>query len=227
MGYEHPILEEYTQVYFEVMMDIQTAYNEWSDSYDTNMNLTRDLDSNVTRSLLGGQRFESILEIGSGTGKNTMFLAEIGNHVHALDFSTGMIARAKEKVKAENVRFETADLIKHWPCDNNAYDLIVCCLVLEHIETLSPIFAEAHRVLRSSGKFLVNELHPFKQYGGTKAHFELADQTIEVDAFVHHISEFIHAAEEHGLKLEKFNEYWHEQDQGKPPRLASFIFVKK
>ena len=207
-------------------MDIQNAYNEWSETYDTNQNLTRDLDSNVTRSLLGGLRFASILETGCGTGKNTVFLAEIGGQVHALDFSAGMIARAKEKVRAQNVRFETADLTRRWPCEDTAYDLIVCCLVLEHIQDLSHVFREAGRVLRAGGKFLVNELHPFKQYGGTKARFEHADQTIEVDAFVHHISEFIHAAEESGLQLEKFNEYWHEQDTSKPPRLVSFIFVK-
>ena len=207
-------------------MDIQNAYNEWSDIYDTNQNLTRDLDSNVTRSLLGGGRFDSILEIGSGTGKNTVFLAEIGKQVHALDFSAGMIAKAREKVKAKNVLFETADLTKRWDCKDSAYDLILCSLVLEHIENLSHIFAEAARVLHPGGKFLINELHPFKQYGGTKARFERADQTIEVDVFIHHISEFIHAAEENGLKLENFDEYWHEQDQGKPPRLASFIFVK-
>jgi malonyl-CoA O-methyltransferase len=222
-----PVLEGYTQVTFEETMDIQNAYNEWSEIYDSNQNLTRDLDSKVTRSLLGGLRFESILEIGSGTGKNTVFLAEVGKQVHALDFSAGMIAKAREKVRAENVRFETADLTKQWPCEDSAYDLILCSLVLEHIEDLSHIFSEARRVLRTGGKILINELHPFKQYGGTKARFEHANQTIEVDAFVHHISEFINAAEENGLKLEKFNEYWHEQDQGKPPRLASFVFVKE
>lgn len=207
-------------------MNIQDSYNEWSDIYDSNPNLTRDLDSTVTRELLGGQRFDSILETGCGTGKNTVFLAEIGERVHSLDFSAGMIAKAKEKVRAQNVHFETADLTRRWPCEDKTYDIIVCCLVLEHIKDLSHVFREAGRVLGTGGKFLVNELHPFKQYGGTKARFDRADQTIEVDAFVHHISEFIHAAEESGLKLEKFNEYWHEQDEGKPPRLVSFLFVK-
>ncbi|MCK7482074.1 MAG: class I SAM-dependent methyltransferase [Candidatus Moduliflexus flocculans] len=68
-------------------MDIQNAYNEWSDIYDTNANLTRDLDPTVTRSLLASRRFDSILELGCGTGKNTVFFAEIGERVHALDFS--------------------------------------------------------------------------------------------------------------------------------------------
>jgi ubiquinone/menaquinone biosynthesis C-methylase UbiE len=207
-------------------MDIQNAYNEWSDIYDTNANLTRDLDSTVTRSLLANRRFDSILELGCGTGKNTVFFAEIGAKVHALDFSNGMIEKAREKVKAGNVRFEAADLTKRWPCEDEAYDLISCNLVLEHIEDLSHIFSEAARTLRTGRSFLVNELHPFKQYGGTKARFERAGKTVEVEAFVHHISDFIGAASANGLKLVNLNEHWHEEDGGKPPRLVSFIFEK-
>ena len=93
-------------------MNIQNAYNQWSGIYDTNENLTRDLDRQVLRETLAGQHYESILETGCGTGKNTEFLVQIGTHVHALDFSEGMIEKAKEKVQAENVRFEMADLTK-------------------------------------------------------------------------------------------------------------------
>ena len=207
-------------------MSIQDSYNEWSDIYDTNANLTRDLDSRVTRSLLASRRFDSILELGCGTGKNTVFFAEIGRRVHALDFSEGMIEKAKEKVKAGNVRFEAADLTDRWNCLDDTYDLIACNLVLEHIEDLLHIFSEAARTLKTGGIFLVNELHPFKQYGGTKARFERAGETVEVEAFVHHISDFIHAADFHGLALVKLNEYWHEEDDDKPPRLVSFIFEK-
>jgi len=207
-------------------MDIQNAYNEWSDIYDTNTNLTRDLDSTVTRNLLANQHFDSILELGCGTGKNTVIFAEIGDHVYALDFSEGMIQKAREKVKEENVRFDVADLTKPWNCRDNAYDLISCNLVLEHIEDLSHIFSEAARVLKSGGQFLLNELHPVRQYKGTKARFERGEETVEVEAFVHPISDFIHAAETYGLKLVKLNEYWQAEDEGKPPRLVSFIFEK-
>ena len=207
-------------------MSIQNAYNEWSGIYDSNENLTRDLDQKVTRETLAGQHFDSILELGCGTGKNTVFLAQIGANVHALDFSEGMIGKAEEKVKAGNVRFSMADLTKRWPCEDATYDLIVCNLVLEHIEDLSHIFSEASRTLRSNGRFFINELHPFKQYGGTKARFERGENIIEVDVFVHHISEFTNAADVDGLKLVMLNEYWHELDEKKPPRLVSFLFEK-
>jgi malonyl-CoA O-methyltransferase len=169
-------------------MSIQSAYNEWSASYDTDENLTRDLDQKVTRETLANLNFKSILETGCGTGKNTSFLSQIGAKVHALDFSPGMIEKAQEKVKAENVKFSVADLTQKWPGQDAAYDLIVCNLVLEHIEDLSFIFSEAYRVLEPGGKFLVNELHPFRQYEGKKARFSSEAGVIEIPAFVHHIS---------------------------------------
>ncbi len=207
-------------------MNIQNAYNEWSGIYDSNENLTRDLDRKVTRETLASQVFDSILELGCGTGKNTEFLVQIGANVHALDFSEGMLEKAKQKVKAGNIRFSMADLTKRWPCEDGTYDLIVCNLVLEHIDDLGHIFSEAARTLQPNGKFFINELHPFKQYKGTKARFERGTEIIELEVFIHHISDFTNAAATNGMILVRLNEFWHEQDGNKPPRLISFMFQK-
>ena len=207
-------------------MNIQQAYNELSDSYDTDKNLTRDLDQKVMQATLANLHFTSILEIGCGTGKNTSFLSQIANHVQAFDFSQGMIEKAKEKVRAENVQFSIMDITKRWRLDDGSFDLIVCNLVLEHIEDISFIFSEAARVLQDNGRFFINELHPFRQSGGKKARYQTDGEEIEVDAFVHHISEFLQAATDSGLSLIKLNEYWHEDDQNKPPRIVSFLFEK-
>ena len=207
-------------------MSVQKAYNEWSDSYDTDENLTRDLDQQVTNETLSNLHFNSILEIGCGTGKNTAFLAQIGISVHALDFSEGMMEKAKEKVRLQNVRFSVADITKKWPGKDGEFDLVVCNLVLEHIEDLSFIFSEAARVLQNKGSFFVNELHPFKQYEGKNARFFRDKETIEVEAVIHHISDFTNAVTNSRLTLIKLNEYWHEADQNKPPRLISFMFMK-
>lgn len=207
-------------------MNIQKAYNAWSASYDADQNLTRDLDGQVTREALADLHFNSILELGCGTGKNTVFLAQIGETVQALDFSEGMIEKARQKVRAQNVRFAMADLTQRWPSEDAAYDLIVCNLVLEHIESLSFIFSEAFRVLRREGRFLLNELHPFRQYEGKKARFGSEGGVTEIPAFVHHISDFLDAASNNGLGLVKLNERWHTEDAGKPPRIISFMFER-
>jgi len=207
-------------------MNIQKAYNEWSASYDSDENLTRDLDQQVLREALASLHVQSILELGCGTGKNTSFLIQIGRRVHALDFSEGMIAKAREKVRAENVKFSIADLTRQWPCEDESYQLIVCSLVLEHIEDLVFIFSEAFRVLQEKGRFLIHELHPFRQYEGKKARFERDGETTEIPAFVHHISDFTNAASQQGFTLVKLDERWHTADQNKPPRLVSFLFEK-
>jgi malonyl-CoA O-methyltransferase len=207
-------------------MSIQKAYNEWAESYDTDGNLTRDLDQKVTRDDLAHLHFNSILEIGCGTGKNTSFLSLIGENVHAVDFSEGMIEKAKEKVQTENVKFSTMDITKKWKFDNNSFDLVVCNLVLEHIENISFVFSEASRVLESKGRFFINELHPFRQYAGRKARYQKDGAEIEVDAFTHNISDFLNAAIVDGFALVKLNEYWHEEDKNKPPRIVSFLFEK-
>ena len=208
-------------------MDIRDAYTVWSETYDQDRNLTRDLDQIVTRQVLAGSQASSILEIGCGTGKNTVWLAELGERVMALDFSGGMLARACEKVQAQHVTFEVADLTKPWPCPDQSIDLVVCNLVLEHIHDLDFIFEQAAWVLKAGGYFFVCELHPFRQYQGTQANFQGRQGAVQIQAFVHHLSDFTGAAEKQGLALLRLNEWWHSEDQGKPPRLVSMMFEKK
>jgi ubiquinone/menaquinone biosynthesis C-methylase UbiE len=207
-------------------MNIQHAYNQWSSSYDQDRNLTRDLDQAVTRQLLADKELDHVLELGCGTGKNTALLSQIAKQVHALDFSEGMIQLAMQKIRSGNVLFNVADLNQAWPCIDAAYQLIICNLVLEHIENLFFIFEQAARCLSKGGQFYVSELHPFRQYQGGKARYQEDGQTVEVDAYVHHISEFLNAAKQQGMVLAELNEYWHQDDSGKPPRLVTFLFKK-
>lgn len=207
-------------------MNVQDAYDNWSTTYDADENLTRDLDRIVTQQTLRGLGCKSVVELGCGTGKNTLFLSQLAEKVYAMDFSASMIEKAKEKVNSANVTFITADITNQWNCGNESADLITCNLVLEHIKDLSFIFSEADRVLVKGGYFFICELHPFRQYLGTQANFQRNQHVIEIPAFVHHISDFFKAAKNHSFILEDFNEWWHDRDQNKPPRLVSFLFRK-
>ena len=207
-------------------MNVQKAYDLWSASYDADHNLTRDLDRTVTEKLLGQLRCRSVLEIGCGTGKNTPLLVEIGDLVTAVDFSAGMIAQAKAKITAQNVTFHVADITQPWPTADAAFDLITCNLILEHVVDLDFIVAQASRSLAAGGKMFISELHPFKQYQGSKAQFQQGESTTFIPAYVHHVSDFLTAAKENALNLLALDEWWHEQDEGKPPRLITFLFQK-
>jgi ubiquinone/menaquinone biosynthesis C-methylase UbiE len=94
--------------------DVASAYDVWADSYDTMANATRDLDAVMLRELLNA-RGRDVVEVGCGTGKNTVWPAEHARSVVALDFSAGMLAKARERVTAANVRFVQQDVCELHP----------------------------------------------------------------------------------------------------------------
>ncbi|MBV8882476.1 MAG: class I SAM-dependent methyltransferase [Chroococcidiopsidaceae cyanobacterium CP_BM_RX_35] len=205
-------------------MSVKEAYDVWSDRYDADRNLTRDLDRLVMERMLPVFKDLKIIEIGCGTGKNTVLLSELAQSIHAIDFSEGMLAKAREKISQETVTFTVADIRAPWPCKDETANLVLCNLVLEHLENLEFFFSESARVLQTSGRIFISELHPFRQYLGKAANYQDHEQTVKIPAFVHHISDFLTAASDNNFYLIKLNEWWHQEDTQQPPRLISFLF---
>lgn len=205
-------------------MRIDESYNAWASSYDAVENKTRDLEAMVLRESFGNPHYGNILELGCGTGKNTGWLAQKADQVNALDFSPDMIARAQAKIEAENVSFTHTDITQTWPVRAGWSNLITCSLVLEHIEDLEFIFNEAARVLKRSGKFYICELHPFKQYQGKQARFESDQGLHKLEAYTHHITDYLRAGKNAGFKLLDLEEYFDQASREGVPRLISMVF---
>ncbi|MEP6699901.1 MAG: class I SAM-dependent methyltransferase [Bacteroidota bacterium] len=208
-------------------MNTKQAYNEWASQYDSNDNKTRDLEARALRETLANVPFKNCLEIGCGTGKNTSWLIEKVDHITAVDLSDKMLAKAKEKISSDRVQFIQADITTEWTFTDRLYDLVSFSLVLEHIENLDHIFKEAAAALDTGGYIYIGELHPFKQYAGTKARFDTEEGIQVVECFNHHISEFIQLARKHGLALVDINEYFDNCDQKELPRILTILFSKK
>jgi ubiquinone/menaquinone biosynthesis C-methylase UbiE len=208
------------------IMNVQNAYNEWAGQYDTNQNKTRDLEALVLRETLGKLEFSSCLEIGCGTGKNTAWLQTKANQVVAVDFSEEMLSKAKEKISQPNVQFLQADINEPWHFVQQPFDVVSFSLVLEHIEDLTAIFKKVAEALSPNGHVYIAELHPFKQYSGSKARFETAAGTQVVTCFNHHVSDFVIAAKKAGLELVGIDEYFDDQDRNQIPRILQLLFRK-
>src|SRR3989304_4403582 len=191
-------------------MSIEKSYNSWAEQYDTNENKTPDLDRKATIETLSKYEFENVLELGCGTGKNTEWL----------------ITKARNKITSDKIRFQQADLKKPWNIENKFADLITCSLTLEHIKDLDFIFNQAYEKIKSGGKFFISELHPARQYLGSKAKYETETGIEELEVYVHHLSEYLQAAERNSFKLVKINEWFDNQPENEVPRLISFVFLK-
>ncbi len=206
-------------------MSIRKKYNSWAKSYDEMINKTRDLEAKALRETITSH-YINIVELGCGTGKNTSWLLEKCESLIALDFSEEMLAKARKKINSEKVSFKQQDLTKSWNLPEESTDLICCSLVLEHIEDLDSIFKKAAEILKKDGQFYIGELHPFKQYAGSKARFETDEGIQELEVFVSHITDFTDAAFNHGFKLLEMKEWFDDNDRKGLPRLVSFVFSK-
>jgi hypothetical protein len=80
--------------------------------------------------------------------------------------------------------------------------------------------------LQKEGFLYIGELHPFKQYQGSKARFETNDGIQVVECYNHHISDFTSAAERNGLTLLHLREYFDDGNHNSLPRIISMLFKK-
>ena len=207
-------------------MTIADSYNQWAASYDTVLNKTRDLEAQALREMLPAGPLGHVLELGCGTGKNTVWLAKNATQLTAVDFSADMMQQARQKLAAHQppVAFVQADITQPWHFAPAQFDLITCSLILEHIESLDFIFAQARQVLRPNGRFYIGELHPFKQYAGSKARFEAAGGTVVLQTYEHHISDFTEGARRQGLRCQQLREWFDADAPTALPRIMSFVF---
>jgi len=207
-------------------MSTQQLYNQWSATYDTVENKTRDLEKIACETVLSDLKFDRVVELGGGTGKNTSWLADRAGHVLSVDFSDEMQTVARSKVKASNVEFRQGDVRHEWAFADVAVDLITCSLILEHVEDLDFVFRQAFKFLKSGGSFYLCELHPFKQYEGSKARFENEDGLQVTECFQHHVTDYTDAATANGFAIGRIDEWFDDNDRTATPRLISFLFAR-
>ena len=206
--------------------NVQASYDRWSSTYDTQDNPTRDLDAIVLPSLIPNLADKTVVEIGCGTGKNTLWLAPQCKQLIGLDFSSGMLALAQQKVDAANVQLIRANIVYPLPLINTIADVVLFNLILEHIEDLASLFQEAARVMKSGATLIISELHPTRLQRGSGAIIAAdGDETKIIDNFVHSIADFQTALQAADLEVISMNDWYHPElprEAGKDPLLMTF-----
>lgn len=170
-------------------------------------------------------KFEKAIELGGGTGKNTAWLAERAKRLISVDLSPEMQSAAQRKVSAPNVDFRIGDIRNEWDF-SEACDLITCSLILEHVEDLGHVFEQAAKTLEPGGRLYICELHPFKQYSGSKARFETGTGLKMLECFQHHVTDYTDAATSNGFGIERIDEWFDGGDRNAIPRLISLVFLR-
>jgi SAM-dependent methyltransferase len=111
----------------------------------------------------GRKPSKQILELACGTGNHAFLLEKCGYELHALDYSSDMIARAKEKAKESNSTtcFQVGDMRNL--AFQNEFDAAICLFdsigyVLTN-EAIHAVFNKVYQSLRAEGVFIFEFWH--------------------------------------------------------------------
>lgn len=104
---------------------------------------------------------EMILEAGCGIGSQTRIIAARNpdSRFISIDISAESVKTARERIKKDglnNVDFQVADIM-NLPFEDESFDHVFLCFVLEHMPGTSRALSELKRILRKDGSLMLIE----------------------------------------------------------------------
>jgi 2-polyprenyl-6-hydroxyphenyl methylase/3-demethylubiquinone-9 3-methyltransferase len=96
-----------------------------------------------------------VLEVGCGGGILTEEIAKMGFNATGIDPSESSVKTAiQHSIEANlKIKYEIA-AGENLPYQDNSFDVVVCCDVLEHVQDLPAVISEVSRVLKNRGVFI-------------------------------------------------------------------------
>ncbi len=192
------------------------GYDRWAATYDTMGNWLLELEEPEVDRALGNVNDLDVLDVGAGTGRHALRIAESGARVTAIDFSAEMLAKARQKPGAEHVRWLEHDVTQHeaLPFAADSFDRVLSALVLEHIpvDELASFFGKLGRVARGEGVIVVTAMHPAMFLKGVSANFRDESGEVRPRSYVANLSDYVMGAVQAGLVIVSLAE--HAVDEG-------------
>ncbi len=185
------------------------GYDRWAPGYDGYDNPLIALEEPIVREHIGDPAGLDVLDVGCGTGRHARWMAQRGANVTGVDFSGGMLAVLRDKGTPPNLQLIEHDLREGLPRPADCADLVTCCLVLEHLQSLDAMFAEMARVVRPGGRVLISDFHPEMLRRGYHARFreEPSGPKYQMQGAAHTVSDHVMAATRAGLSIAHASEH--------------------
>jgi ArsR family transcriptional regulator len=114
------------------------------------------------REAVGERPFDSLLDLGTGTGRLLELFAPLYARAVGVDASADMLAVARanlDRAGITNAQVRLGD-IQHLPFGRNAFDVVTIHQVLHYLDEPERAIAEAARVLRPGGRLLIVDFAP-------------------------------------------------------------------
>ena len=121
------------------------------------------------------------LEIAAGTGRVTRHIRErilTTAKLIASDISESMLTEAKKKLGHLNIDWQHIDA-QQLPFANNSIDLVICCFGYMFVPDKTMAFAEAFRVLKPGGTFILTTWDRLEQNAASYISTSIAKQYLK------------------------------------------------
>jgi len=182
------------------------GYNRWAATYNQESNPIKNLSDSLVEKFLPDLRGKSVLDAGCGTGKFCA-LAEKRHaaKITGIDLSPAMIEIARSQNTASSFRCEN---LSDAELAENDVDVIICALVLGHIEQLEPVLTRLLRALKKEGTLIITDFHPFLTLLQSKRTFrdKLSGKHYEVLHHLHLFEEYVRCIRENDATMEALEE---------------------
>jgi ubiquinone/menaquinone biosynthesis C-methylase UbiE len=114
------------------------------------------------RAVIGSKPIDSVLDLGTGTGRMIALFAPFARRLVGIDASHAMLAVARsnfEREAVKGVELKQGDLYA-LPVERNAFDLVILHQVLHFLDDPSRAIREAVQALRPGGRILLVDFAP-------------------------------------------------------------------
>ena len=184
------------------------GYDLWAQQYDGYDNPLIALEQPIVRDLIGPASGLDVADIGCGTGRYALPLAAAGARVVGVDFSLGMLDVLRGKDPPGSLRLVEHDLTAGIPLESDAFDLVLCCLVIEHIPEIDGMLRELARLCRQGGRLIISDLHPELIRRGFQARFhKTPTEKVQIDGAYRPVADYVMAAVRAGLRIDRISEH--------------------
>jgi len=187
-------------------VSVREGYRDWRSSYEATVEDEMDLVLLDALELVPWPRLARAADLGCGTGRTGAWLLDRGiTRIDGIDLTPEMLAIARER--AIYGRLAQGD-VAATGFDDGAYDLVMTCLVDEHLRDLRPFYREVGRLLRPSGFHVLVGYHPhFMMTAGIPTHFDRpTGEPVAIETYVHLLSDHVAAAHAAALSLIEMHE---------------------
>jgi 2-polyprenyl-3-methyl-5-hydroxy-6-metoxy-1,4-benzoquinol methylase len=152
------------------------GYSRWADEYDNiEHNPVIAGEETVIRDLFGDVKNKLVLDAGCGTGRHAIPLAEMGAKVVGFEPTEAMLDIARQKAEERHLDIDfRPGALEGIVDDENRYDLVLCCLVLSHVENLIEAISILAGHVRQGGSLIISDFHPFNILIGMRTSFSSA-----------------------------------------------------